>query len=94
MKKLVSILAVCLALTSCDPVQTHEEWQREQDYKCATRITKFNYEGHCISCISTKRTQEMLSLVSATTRIAPVRNISPPTNYGKVYRNTAIHISP
>ena len=46
MKKLVSILAVCLALTSCDPVQTHEEWQREQDYKCATRITKFNYEGH------------------------------------------------
>ena len=36
----------------------------------------------------------MLSLVSATTRIAPVRNISPPTNYGKVYRNTAIHISP
>lgn len=46
MKKLVSILAVCLALTSCDPVQTHEEWQREQDYKYDTRITKFNYEGH------------------------------------------------
>lgn len=46
MKKLASILAICLALTSCGPAPTHEQWQREQDHKCATRITKFNYEGH------------------------------------------------
>lgn len=82
MKKLVSILAVCLALTSCDPAPTHEQWQREQDRKCDTRITKFNYEGHSTSCISTKRTQEMWSPVSATLRTAPARNLSPMIDYG------------
>lgn len=47
MKKILAVIAVCLALTSCnEQTYTHEYWQREQDKICAPRITKFNYEGH------------------------------------------------
>lgn len=47
MKKLVTILALCLALSSCDskPI-THDELQRRRDREIAARISKFNYEGH------------------------------------------------
>lgn len=46
MKKLVTILAVSLALTSCGPAPTHDELQRRRDREIAARISKFNYEGH------------------------------------------------
>lgn len=46
MRKTVAIIAVCLALTSCGPTPTHEQWQERQDREAASRITKFNYEGH------------------------------------------------
>lgn len=47
MKKILAVIAVCLALTSCkEQPYSHEDWQREQDKYCASRITKFNYEGH------------------------------------------------
>ena len=40
---IAAVLASCLA--SCEPA-THEDWQKYHDKECATRITKFNYEGH------------------------------------------------
>ena len=40
---ITAVLALCLA--SCEPA-THEDWQKYHDKECATRITKFNYEGH------------------------------------------------
>lgn len=47
MKKLVLVLAVCVALTSCTQRKvTHDDWQSEHDKRCGSRITKFNYEGH------------------------------------------------
>lgn len=47
MKKIITIAAVVLALTSCSGKEyTHDEWQSQHDRECATRITKFNYEGH------------------------------------------------
>lgn len=47
MKKILVAIAVSLALTSCkEQPYTHEDWQREQDKRCASCITKFNYEGH------------------------------------------------
>ena len=47
MKKILVALDVSLALTSCkEQPYTHEDWQREQDKRCASCITKFNYEGH------------------------------------------------
>ena len=46
MRKIVAIIAACLSLTSCGPASTHEQWQERQDREAASRITKFNYEGH------------------------------------------------
>lgn len=48
MKKILVILAVAVAVSSCSDSapKTHEDWQRNQDKRCASRITKFNYEGH------------------------------------------------
>lgn len=48
MKKILVILAVAVAVASCSDSATkaHEDWQSEQDKRCASRITKFNYEGH------------------------------------------------
>lgn len=47
MNKILAVISVCLALTSCkEQPYTHEDWQREQDRDCASHITKFNYEGH------------------------------------------------
>ena len=47
MKKILAVIAVCLALTSCkEQPYTHEDWQKEKDREAASRITKFNYEGH------------------------------------------------
>lgn len=48
MSKLLVAILVCLALASCSgsATKTHEDWQREHDKRCASRITKFNYEGH------------------------------------------------
>lgn len=40
---MAALMIMCLA--SCQPV-THDDWQKHQDKECATRITKFNYEGH------------------------------------------------
>lgn len=38
-------VVVLLLAAGCTPA-SHEEWQVEQDRRCAQRITKFNYEGH------------------------------------------------
>lgn len=47
MKKILAVIAMCLALTSCkEQPYTHEDWQNEKDREAASRITKFNYEGH------------------------------------------------
>lgn len=47
MKKKLAYISVCLALASCaTPAPTQEQWQAEQDHEAASRITKFNYEGH------------------------------------------------
>lgn len=46
--KILSVIATLLLLvliTSCaEP--NHEQWQKRHDKECATKITKFNYEGH------------------------------------------------
>lgn len=48
MKKIIAIVSIMVALTSCSDTtnKTHEDWQREHDKQCATHITKFSYEGH------------------------------------------------
>lgn len=47
MKKVLTVFTVCLALISCSQTPTtHEQWQDQQDREAASRITKFNYEGH------------------------------------------------
>lgn len=47
MKKIITIVAIVLALSSCTYKKvTHDEWQSQHDRECASRITKFNYEGH------------------------------------------------
>ena len=44
MKKIITIAAVVLALTSCSGKEyTHDEWQSQHDRDCASHITKFNY---------------------------------------------------
>lgn len=47
MKKIIAIVALAVALTSCTGREyTHDEWQENHDRDCASHITKFNYEGH------------------------------------------------
>lgn len=44
--KLNAAIAITITLvTGCTSV-TNEDWQSDQDRRCAQRITKFNYEGH------------------------------------------------
>lgn len=44
--KLFMAAILTLILESCTSSATHEDWQKMQDKECASRITKFNYEGH------------------------------------------------
>lgn len=47
MKTIIGIITLLLlvGITSCaEP--NHEQWQERQDKECASKIIKFNYEGH------------------------------------------------
>lgn len=44
--KLFMAAILMLIFASCASTATHEDWQKMQDKECASRITKFSYEGH------------------------------------------------
>lgn len=49
--KMRTIIGIITLLTlvgviSCAEPPSHEQWQKHQDKECASKITKFNYEGH------------------------------------------------